>query len=74
MDDGQSGAVESKQYCMPSWQKRNVDEMSKDSGYLNLADQANTPKPPTVMHGEKRNKQLGPEMADEDYNYNAHRA
>lgn len=55
-------AVEGEQYCMPSWQKRNVDEMSTKMGYHDMSDLANTPKPPTKMHGEKRNLQVGPQM------------
>ena len=56
------GAVESEQYCMPSWQKRNVDEMTQKMGYHDMSDLANTPKPPTQMQGEKRNVQLEPKM------------
>jgi hypothetical protein len=61
-DDGEKGAVEEMEYCMPSWQKRNVDEMSKAMGYHDMADLANTPKPPTTMKAEKSNKQLPPDM------------
>lgn len=60
--DGNYGAVEEMQYCMPSWQKRNVDEMSQKMGYHDMNDLANTPKPPTQMQGEKRNVQLDPKM------------
>ncbi len=74
MDDGKSGAVEQMQYCMPSWQKRNVDEMSNDAGYHTMADLSNTPKPPTKLEGAKRNVQLSPKMPGVDeYNYNANR-
>ena len=61
------GAVESMEYCMPSFQKRNVDSMTKASGYHNMSDLANTPKPPTEMSnkpGVRRNEQLGPTAAD----------
>jgi hypothetical protein len=66
--DGASGQVESEQYCMKkSWQARNVDEMTAKMGYHNMADKANTPKPPTKMEGEKRNVQLSPEMPNNNY-------
>lgn len=61
-DEKNYGAVENEQYCMPSWQKRNVDEMSQKMGYHDMSDLANTPKAPTQMQGEKRNVQLAPNM------------
>lgn len=78
MDDGESGAVENvkdEQYVAisKSWQARNNMEMNKSMGYGNMADLANTPHPATKMQGAKDNRQLGPEMADNDYNYNANR-
>lgn len=68
--DGAKGAVESEQYCMPSMNKRNVDSMNTAMGYHNMADRANTPKPPTSMVGAKRNEQLSPSMpGDNKYDY-----
>lgn len=61
-EDKNYGAVEEEAYCMPSWQKRNVDEMSDAMGYHDMGDLANTPKPPTKMVGETRNVQLEPMM------------
>jgi hypothetical protein len=60
--EGVKGAVEGEAYCMPSWQKRNVDEMTNAMGYHDMGDLANTPKAPTKMMGEKRNVQLEPHM------------
>lgn len=61
--DGVNGQVESEQYCMKkSWQARNVDSTNQAMGYNDMADLANTPKPPTRMEGEKRNVQLDPKM------------
>lgn len=62
------GAVENEAYCMPSWQKRNVDEMTQKMGYHDMGDLANTPKAPTSMKGEKRNVQLDPHMPNANQN------
>ena len=73
--DGVDGQVENDPYCMDkSWQSRNVKQMNDASGYHNMADLANSSTPPTMMKGEKMNKQLGPEMpGDNDYNYDRNR-
>lgn len=66
--DGVNGQVEETQYCMKrSWQARNVDEMSEKSGYHDMNDLANTPKPPNSLQGEKRNVQLDPVMPKSRY-------
>lgn len=66
--DAVKGAVENEEYCMPSWQKRNVDEMSQKMGYHDMNDLANTPKPPNGLQGEKRNVQLDPVMPQANSN------
>lgn len=76
--DGEAGQVENvkdRHYSMEkSWEARNNMDMNKGMGYNNMADQANVPHPPTMMHGEKRNKQLDPKMPGEnEFNYNANR-
>lgn len=77
--DGESGAVENvknQHYAaMPkSWEARNNEDMNKGMGYNDMADQANTPHPATMMKGEKRNSQLDPKMPGEnEFDYNAKR-
>lgn len=61
---GNEGAVENEQYCMPSWQKRNVDEMSQKMGYHDMGDLANTSRPPTPVKAAKSNPQVGPQGAN----------
>lgn len=58
-------AVEGEQYCMPSWQKRNVQDTNNRMGYNNMADRANTPKPPVAMKAAKSDKQLSPKMPNQ---------
>jgi hypothetical protein len=66
--DGVNGQVENESYCMKkSWQARNVDEMTDKMGYHNMADLANTPKPPTAMKAAKSNPQVGPDMPKRAY-------
>ncbi len=48
---------EGEQYCMNSWQKRNVDSMNQASGYNDMSDRANTGKPPVAMKAAKSNPQ-----------------
>ncbi len=63
-DYGRDGAVENEQYCMPGWQKRNVEDMNQKMGYNNMSDMANTARPPTPVRAEKSNLQVGPKAAD----------
>lgn len=76
--DGEAGQVENvkdKHYCMgKSFEARNNESMNKGMGYNNMADQANTPHPPTAMHGEKRNNQKPAMAGSGSYNYNANRS
>jgi len=73
-DDGSSGQVYNEAYCMKeSVEAKNNAEMNQKMGYFNMADLANTKAFPVQMTGEKQNRQLGPEAADENYNYNADR-
>jgi len=62
--NGEDGAVEDKQYCMPSWQKRNVEDMNQKMAYHNMGDRANVGKAPTKAPGAKVNAQSGPKVAN----------
>lgn len=62
MSDYDSKAVENQAYCMPSMEKRNVDEMNSKMGYNNMSDRANTKKFPVGMQAAKSNTQLPPRM------------
>lgn len=50
-------SVQNEQYCVPSMNKRNVDEMSTKMGYHDMSDRANTKPWPTSMQGATRNTQ-----------------
>ncbi len=66
---GPEGSVEREAYCMPSMQKQNTDQMNKASGYYDMADLANTKPFPVQMGRERKNSQLGPEGASENFAY-----
>jgi len=64
MADYDDSSVENDSYCMPSMNARNVDSMNQAMGYHNMADRANTPKPPVAMKAAKSNPQLGPKLGN----------
>jgi len=71
---GEEGQVENESYCMKkSVEAKNVDEMNAKMGYHDMADLANTKRPPVEMRGEKANKQEGPKASDSKYNYDKNR-
>lgn len=57
MDNYNQAPVENEQYCMPSMNKRNVDEMTNMMGYHDMSDRANTKPFPNNMQGNKVNAQ-----------------
>lgn len=68
-DDGSESQVEGMSYCMKkSWNARNVDEMTQKMGYHDMADLANTSRPPTPVKAAKSNPQMGPEAANPSKN------
>lgn len=69
MADYNDKAVENEAYCMPSWQKRNVDSMSDMMGYHNMADRANAAHPPTPVKAAKSNPQLDAMAGSGKYDY-----
>ncbi len=71
--EGVRGAVEREAYCMPSMQKRNTDMMNREAGYMDMSDLANTKPFPVDMGRERKNSQLGPEGASENYAYGNYR-
>lgn len=66
---GSHDSVENMAYCMPSMQKRNTDSMNRDMGYFDSADLANTKPFPVQMGAERKNSQLGPQGASNNYKY-----
>ncbi|HWY36812.1 MAG TPA: hypothetical protein VNX68_19355 [Nitrosopumilaceae archaeon] len=66
---GAYDSVEHEAYCMPSEQKRNTEQMNNAQGYHDMADLANTKPWPVQMGRERKNSQLGPEGASENYAY-----
>lgn len=66
---GAHDSVEREAYCMPSMQKRNTEQMNNAQGYHDLSDLANTKPFPVDMGRERKNSQLGPEGASENYRY-----
>ncbi len=66
---GSHDSVEHMAYCMPSEQKRNTDQMNQASGYFDMSDLANSKRFPVEMGRERKNSQLGPEGASENYAY-----
>ncbi len=66
---GSEGTVRNEAYCMPSMQKQNTDQMNQASGYFDLSDLANTKPWPVQMGAEKKNSQLGPQGASNNYKY-----
>lgn len=63
------GSVSNESYCMPSMQKKNVDQMNQAMGYDNMSDLANTKAFPVSMVGAKSNEQEGPTAGNGKYNY-----
>ena len=49
--------VENEQYCVPSLNKRNTDEMNNLMGYHDMSDRANTKPWPSRLEGATRNVQ-----------------
>ena len=62
MSDYDDKAVENTPYCMPSMQKRNVEQMNNAMGYHDMSDLANTKPFPVNMTAAKRNSQLDPKI------------
>ena len=66
---GSDWSVEHEAYCVNSMQKRNTDQMNSASGYFDMSDLANTKPFPVQMSKERKNSQLGPQGASNNYKY-----
>jgi hypothetical protein len=79
IDDGERSAVvneKNEHYAaMPmTWQAKNNRDMNEGYKYNDMSDAANVAHPPTPVHAQKNNRQVGPEAESNSYNYNANRS
>ncbi len=77
-DNGESGAVvneKNEHYAaMPmTWQAKNTRAMNEGLKYNDMSDLSNVAHPPTPIKMDKKNVQLSPKAADNEYDYDKNR-